>query len=299
MQLTSASPGLVRRLGRLFDPSSSCSVIVALDHGAAGVPQGFEQPQRLLETIAEAHPDGVILNPGMVRRSAQLFGRRDAPALVLSLDQILHERPRAQGPAVAHWPQVTVEEALRLGADAVKLILILGRPDARELAADLGYVAQTAEACRRWDLPLMVEPYLWGADVPTDTVQRARLNADGARIAVEHGADLLKLEVGSEYSIFRETVQASPVPVFVLGGPKRPTQRETLADVVAAAEAGAVGLTIGRNVWQHPDPQRMVQALRMALAEQNLDAALDCLGEVRQLAPAVGGTYEGVRTPRE
>src|ERR687884_1199689 len=146
MPFASPSLGLVRRLGRLFDPGSGRSVIVALDHGAAGVPEGFEQPQQLLETIVAAGPDGVILNPGLARRCPRLFKRRDAPALVLSLDQILHERPRWQGPAVAHWPQLTVEEALRLGADAVKLILIIGRPDARELAADLAYVAQTAEA---------------------------------------------------------------------------------------------------------------------------------------------------------
>ena len=279
MDMTSASLGLVRRVGRLFDPATWRSVIVALDHGAAGVPDGFARPEQLLETIVAAAPDGVILNPGLARRCPRLFERRDAPALVLSLDQILHERPRWQGPAVAHWPQLTVEEALRLGADAVKLILIIGRPDARELAADLAYVARTAEACRRWDLPLMVEPYLWGADVPADPVERARLNADGARIAVEHGADLLKLEVGSEPGVFRQTVQAAPVPVFVLGGPKRPTQRETLADVVAAAAAGAVGLTIGRNVWQHADPQGMVRALRTALAEQDLEAALACLGQ--------------------
>jgi fructose-bisphosphate aldolase, class I len=280
MLLTFTSPGLVRRVGRLFDPDSQRSVIVALDHGAAGVPPGYEQPLRLLQTIANARPDGMILNPGLVRRCPELFSRRDSPALVLSLDQILHERPGGQGPAVAHWPQATVEEALRLGADAIKVILIMGRPDARELATDLAYVAATAQACRRWDLPLMVEPYLWGADVSQDPVERARMNADGARIALEHGADLLKLEVGSDYQQFRATVAASPVPVFVLGGPKRPTQRETLADVVAAAEAGAVGLTIGRNVWQHNDPGRMVEALRTALAERNLDRAMACLEAV-------------------
>lgn len=282
MQSPARSPGLTRRLGRLFDPTSSRSVIVALDHGAAGVPDGFEQPRQLLQTIVAARPDGVILNPGMARRCPELFERRDAPALVLSLDQILHERPRSQGPAVAHWPLATVEEALRLGADAIKLILIIGRPDARELAGDLAYVAQTAEACRRWDLPLMVEPYLWGANVPADPALRARLNADGARMAVEHGADLLKLEVGGDLALFRRTVEVSPVPVFILGGPKRPSQRETLADVIAAAEAGVVGLTIGRNVWQHANPQAMVRALRTALAERDLEAALAWLDEGRE-----------------
>ena len=70
---------------------------------------------------------------------------------------------------------------------------------------------------------------------------------------------------------------ASPVPVVVLGGPKRATQRETLADIVAAAEAGAVGLTIGRNVWQHPDPVKMTRALSIAMRARDLDAALAAL----------------------
>ena len=285
MKLISTSPGYARRLGRLFDPASERSVIVAMDHGAAGVPAGYEQPLELIESIIAARPDGVILNPGLARRCAQLLGRRDAPALVLSLDQILHELPGAKGPAVAHWPLLAVEDALRLGADAVKLIMIMGRPDARELAADLGYIAETAEACRRWELPVMVEPYLWGAQVPSDPEGRARMNGDGARIAVEHGADLLKLEVDRDHAVFRATVKASPVPVFMLGGPKRPTQRETLADVVAAAQAGVVGLTIGRNVWQHSEPQRMVQALRTALADQDLDRALAYLGQVPSALP--------------
>jgi DhnA family fructose-bisphosphate aldolase class Ia len=227
--------------------------------------------------MVEVAPDGVILNPGLARRCARLFARRDAPALVLGIDHVLHERPRAQGPALVHYPQIAVEEAARLGADAVKVILILGRPDARDLAADLAYVAQTAQACRALEVPLMVEPYLWGAQVPTDPTERARLNADGARMAVEHGADLLKLEVGADQRVFGEIVAASPVPVFALGGPRRPTEREVLADVVAAAAAGVVGLTIGRNVWQHAEPQRMVRALRVALAEQDLEAALAAL----------------------
>jgi DhnA family fructose-bisphosphate aldolase class Ia len=68
------------------------------------------------------------------------------------------------------------------------------------------------------------------------------------------------------------------VPVLVLGGPRRPTQRETLADVVAAAEAGAVGLTIGRNVWGYPEPGPMIRALRTAISARDLDRAMAELG---------------------
>jgi class I fructose-bisphosphate aldolase len=288
-RLETSSAGLVRRLGRLFDEQTGRSVIVAMDHGATGVPSGFADPRRLLRSIVAAQPDGVILNTGLARRFAPLFGRRDAPALVLGIDNVLHRGPHGQGPADAHWTQISVEEAVKLGADAVKVILIMGRSGASEWADDLSYVARTAEVCRHWEIPLMVEPYLWGEKVPVDPAARAELNADGARIAVELGADVLKLEVGGNLDIFGAIVAASPVPVFVLGGPKRPTQRDTLADVVAAAAAGAVGLTIGRNVWQHPDPPAMTRALRIALGRGNLEAALAELGTEQASMAGVAG----------
>ncbi len=90
-------------------------------------------------------------------------------------------------------------------------------------------------------------------------------------------SDILKLEYTGDKKSFQRIVDTSPVPVFVLGGPKRPTRRETLASVVDASECGAVGLTIGRNVWQHPDPVRMTAALRIALVERDLERALAVL----------------------
>jgi DhnA family fructose-bisphosphate aldolase class Ia len=258
----------------MVDSRSGCSVIVAMDHGMGGVPDGFADPGALLETVLAAEPDGVLLNAGVARRFAHLFARRDAPALVLGIDQVIHAGSGGKGPAETHWPQVEVEEALRLGADTVKAMLIMGRTDPGGMASNMAYLSRAAETCRRWEIPLMIEPYLWGANVPADPSARAKMNADGARMALELGADLLKLEYGGDSRQFREIVQASPVPVFVLGGPKRPTQRETLADIVGAAEAGAIGLTIGRNVWQHADPAAMIGALRTALVERDLQAAL-------------------------
>ncbi len=274
MDLRASSPGMIPRLGRLFDERTGCSVIVAMDHGIGGVPDGFRYPQQLLETILGARPDGVLLNAGLARRVAHLFSRRDAPALVLGIDQLIHSGPRGKGPAERHWAQFPVEEAVRLGADAVKAMLLMGSPDPAVRAENLSYLTHTAAACRQWEIPLMIEPYLWGTEVPSDPAERAQMNADGARIAIELGADILKLEYGGDPDRFREIVEASPVPVFILGGPKRPTERETIADVVSGAQAGAVGLTIGRNIWQHSNPARVVRALRTALATKNLDAAM-------------------------
>src|SRR5437868_41463 len=103
-------------------------------------------------------------------------------------------------------------------------------------------------------------------------------SSTAARSATELGADLLKLEYGGDREVFQHIAAAALLPIFILGGPKRPTQRETLADVVAAAEAGAVGLTIGRNVWQHAEPAKMVRALRSALSTTDLEAAMAEIG---------------------
>lgn len=266
--------GTVRRLGRLFDPRTGVSITIAMDHGISGVPGGFGDPLPLIDRVLAAGPDAILLNAGLARRAVGALARRDAPALVLGLDHVIHREQRGTGPGIAHVPQIAVEEAVRLGADCVKTMLLLGHPDRRAVAENIAYLADAADACRRWEMPLMIEPYLWGEDVPADPAERAELNADGARTAVELGADIVKLEYGASPARFAEIVASCPVPVVILGGPKRPTERETLADVVAAAEAGAVGITMGRNVWQSRDAGAMTRAVRIAMSERDLEAAL-------------------------
>jgi class I fructose-bisphosphate aldolase len=267
------SVGFLRRMAHLFNPETGSSIIAALDHGIVGLPTGLEDVAAVLRSVLNANPDGVLLNRGIARQFAPELARRDGPALVLALDQVQHAGPRRSGPAAAHQPQTSVAEAMRLGADAVKTMLVMGVP-AEGLAANMAYIATVAETCADWDLPLIVEPYLWGSAIPADPAERAELNADGARMAVELGADILKIEVGSSPEAFRAIVARAPVPTFVLGGPAREDPRSILEDVVAATEAGARGVTIGRNLWGYEDPARMVRAMSVAMASQDVERAL-------------------------
>jgi DhnA family fructose-bisphosphate aldolase class Ia len=117
---------MIRRLGRLFNEENGRSIIVAMDHGIGGTPDGFHHPGKLLEGVLAAQPDGILLNAGMARRFAPLFARRDAPALVLGIDMVHFSEPRGKGVAETHSHQLAVEEAVRLGADAVKAIIVMG-----------------------------------------------------------------------------------------------------------------------------------------------------------------------------
>ena len=274
MDIAAGSAGVARHVGRLLNTEAGFSVIVAMDQGIGGVPRGFPDPVGKVRDILAADPDGVLLTAGLARRSSALWARRDAPGLIVAMDIVLHEGQGGSGPSVVHRPGASVEEAMRLGADAVKTMLIMGGASRIDQDQNMSFLAETGERCRSWEIPMMIEPYLWGVDMPTDLRGRAEVAADGARLAVELGADLLKIEYSGEPDIFREFVQACPVPVFMLGGPKRPTQREVLADVIFAAEVGVVGITMGRNIWQQPDPAGMIRALRVAVSTRDLDAAM-------------------------
>src|SRR5438309_664960 len=77
----------------------------------------------------------------------------------------------------------------------------------------------------------------------------------------------------------RTLVEASPVPVLILGGPKAETEREMLAGVAAALAAGVRGVAFGRNVFQHRDPVAAVRALRALIHESaDVEAALKLCG---------------------
>jgi class I fructose-bisphosphate aldolase len=278
LDIAAGSAGVARHAGRLLDAETGFSIIVAMDQGIGGVQRGFVAPVTKVAEIIDADPDGVLLTAGLARRSSALRARRDSPGLIVAMDIVLHDGPGGSGPSVVHRPGSSVEEAMRLGADAVKTMLIMGSDSRIDQDQNMSFLAETGERCRSWELPMMIEPYLWGVDMPTDIRGRAEIAADGARLAVELGADLLKIEYSGEPEIFRELVQSCPVPVFMLGGPKRPTQREVLADVIFAAESGVVGITMGRNIWQQPDPARMIRALRVAALTRDLDAAMAELG---------------------
>jgi fructose-bisphosphate aldolase, class I len=279
LEVAAGSAGVARHVGHLLDTEEGFSVIVAMDQGIGGVPRDFVSPVEKVRGIIAADPDGVLLTAGLARRTSGLRAYRDAPALIVAMDIVLHSGPGGAGPSVAHRPGSSVEEAMRLGANAVKTMLIMGGDSRTDQDQNMSFLAETGERCRHWELPMMIEPYLWGVNMPTDLRERAKVAADGARLAVELGADLVKIEYSGEPEIFREFVQACPVPVFMLGGPKRPTQREVLADVIFAAQVGVVGITMGRNIWQQPDPARMIRALRVAASTRDLDAAMAVLEE--------------------
>ncbi len=268
--------GKTLRLNRLFDSRTGRSVTVAVDHGIGGVPTGLENPRAALAAVLAGEPDGMILTPGLLKSCAGLFAGRGRPSLFAAADVAPGATfPGGPGGSEEYRLMAGVEDLLRLGADGVKMLLIFGRDSAAAHADNVERVAAMARACERWGVPLMVEPVLWGRAIPdAERADPRRIQAI-ARIAVELGADLLKIPCPIDMDALRALVDASPVPVLILGGPKADTVRDMLAGVADSFAAGARGVAFGRNVFQHENPAGVIHALRSLAHEgAGVEAAL-------------------------
>ena len=150
----------------------------------------------------------------------------------------------------------SVKEALRLGADGVSLHINIGGKEEPEMLQDLGIIS---EQCHEWNVPLLAMMYPRGENIkdPHDP----EIVAHAARIGAECGADIVKTLYTGDIDSFTKVVESIPVPVVIAGGPKSDTDMDLLKMTEDAMNAGAKGVTYGRNIFAHKKPEKIVEAL--------------------------------------
>jgi DhnA family fructose-bisphosphate aldolase class Ia len=268
------------RMGRILDPKRSRAAVVAFDHGEfVGLMPGNTEPGRVLEMLADAGADAFLVGPGVARAYAGVFSGRGAPGLILRMDWTNRWRdPEMLGSAEGRGRLIaSVEDAARLGADAVLVYMFIGYQDPEVEARQVADVARVAQDCERAGIGCIIEPMPRGLRVG-DNPYRSEYIALGARMACELGGDLLKTDYSGDPESFRTVVSASFRPILIAGGPKTSSLRQALEMVQGALDAGAHGMFIGRNVFQAPDPARMMRTLRSMIHDDlSLEAALEAL----------------------
>ena len=150
----------------------------------------------------------------------------------------------------------TVEEAVRLGADAVSAHFNIGSVEEDEMLESIG---RLSEQCDSFGMPFLAMMYPRGPNIKNENEFESVAHA--ARIGAELGADVVKTVYTGDPQSFRRVVQSCPVPLVVAGGPRMTTDMEVLELGEKSMKAGAAGLSFGRNVFQHDRPQAMCKAL--------------------------------------
>ncbi len=246
------------RMGRIFKKDGR-TVIVAMDHGMPrGPAPGLEHPGELIEKVAGGRADAILTTPGIITHHHENISgrlgvvlRADGGTTILRPDDAVPEVSITTSPP----------EALRLGADAVAC---MGGIASRDESQVLANVAILAEECRQHGMPLMVEPK---PPRGAKGEELANFVSVAVRVAGEYGADFVKTSYTGDEKSFARAVDASLVPVVILGGPSGGGEQELLQVVRDSVDAGGAGVTFGRNVWQHASPAGMAAALHAVVHE--------------------------------
>jgi DhnA family fructose-bisphosphate aldolase class Ia len=241
-------------MNRIFKPDGK-ALIVALDHGLLDGPcPGLEKPAKTIAQIVEGGADAVLTSYGIARR----FARELAPlGLILRGDgAATNLGKKSDGPSSSLFFEV--EEALRLGADAVVVTALPGSPKEEATLKNLATMVKVAHS---WDVPVLGEMVPGGFNSGPEYRTQENI-AISTRIGVELGADFIK----SPYAAgFEAVTGACFCPVVILGGSKRGSERDMLVDIKAAVEAGGAGVAIGRNIFQADNPTAMTAAVAAIL----------------------------------
>lgn len=267
------SMGKQLRLGRLFDPDTSTSIVLPMDHGVeeAGYTE-LERPADLVSELASAGVNAFLMRRGLAAFSSGLIAGR--AGLVLRLTGRTGLSPGLETEQLVF---AGAREALRNGADAVVPTFFIGPSTEAVQVPKLGAIA---DECNELGLPLLAEIFpVGGADAsPYDgpySIDEMRI---AVRVASEEGADFIKTWYTGDPHSFEKVVSYSLVPVLIAGGPKATNLKDVLVMVRGAMDAGASGIAMGRKIWQSPDPQGMVRALSAIIrGRASVDDALDLL----------------------
>lgn len=239
--------GKSRRLSRIFREDKK-TVIVPMDHGVTvGPVQGLKDMRSIINKLNIGGVDAILIHKGIAKNID--VGR---------VGLIIHMSGSTSiGPDPLWKCQVcTVLEALKLGADAVSVHINVGAPKEHEMLMKFGKVS---EECEDLGVPLLAMMYPRGPTIKSEHAPEVVGHA--VRLGAELGADIVKTNYTGDLDSFREIISSCPVPVVIAGGPKTESVKEFLRMVYDSMKAGASGISIGRNVFQHERPESMAKAL--------------------------------------
>ena len=238
--------GMANRMAQLIQPDGHC-VFLPIDHGYfQGPTRNLEQPGKTIEPLTP-YADALFATRGVVRSAVD-----PASSLPIIL-RVSGGTSMVGGDLANEGITTSMEDAVRLNVSAVGISVFIGSEYEKQSLLNLGKLVDEGE---KFGIPVMAV-----TAVGRELDQRdSRYLALCCRICAELGAKVVKTYWCDDG--FDRVVAGCPVPVVMAGGPKADTEREVLEFVHDGMQNGAIGINLGRNVWQSPHPVPMIRALR-------------------------------------
>lgn len=255
---------------RLFEKGRA--LILACDQGLEHGPKDFNEhnidPGFIMELALEGHYTAVAVQPGIAEKYYGLH-YKDVPLIVK-----VNGKTNLSKEDPVSLQHTSVNYALKIGASAIGYTLYLGTKDEQRQIVELGKIIEEAHT---YGIPVMVWNYPRGSNIKdplsTDTI------AYGTRVALELGADIIKLKYNGDKEGFKWILKCAGRAKVVISGGSKQHEHDFLQKLYDVIDAGAHGVAVGRNAWQHNKPYAMSRAMRDILfSHKNANEAMKRFG---------------------
>jgi fructose-bisphosphate aldolase, class I len=243
--------------------ANRAALVVPIDHGLVWgrVPQ-LEAPVQVMKRFLKEDVTGFMVSAGIVKATEVELAQASQMARILAIDAFWPTAKPDKGTGVL---VASVEDAVRLGVDCVKLLLPWNVNDEEKLhyCQRIGTVVSEAA---KWHMPVMVEPVFLNTPRSPEIILA---EMEVARVAYDLGADIIKITFPGPDATAK-LCEELDIPIVVAGGPLSGDAKSTLKDVSDAISAGAQGVVVGRKVWQRPADETSWLIAEMAKATRTL-----------------------------
>lgn len=257
--------GMKNRLSKLIQKDGK-ALFLPVDHGYfQGPTHCLEKPGETIKPLYQ-YADALMLTRGVLRNCID-------PAIEKPIILRVSGAVTIAGQDLSNESLVTsITEMVRLNATAVSMSVFAGTPNENKSLSNL---AKLVDECEDYGIPVMAVTSV-GRELEK---REARYLALVARVSAEIGARVVKTYYCKEN--FEKVVDGCPVPVVIAGGPQTETQKEVFDFVYDGIQKGAVGVNLGRNIWQTESPVAAIRAIRAIIHEgYNANEALDLFNQI-------------------
>ncbi len=248
------SIGRKTRLSRIIKDGKI--LLLAMDQGLEHGPKDFNErninPDFVLDIAVKGGFTGLAIQKGVAYHYMKDYAGQ--VPLILKLNGRTSIVPKDN---IYSSPVATVKEAVALGADAIGYTLYVGSPQEARMFKEFG---QIRAECEEYGMPTIVWAYPRGMHVK-DEKDPATI-AYAARVALELGADIVKVNYTGSVDSFRGVVAAAQKCKVISAGGSKQTDAEFIAKAKEVMDAGAIGFAVGRNVWQSDRPLDIAAKLK-------------------------------------
>ena len=241
-------------------------LIIPMDHGITmGAVKGLKDIESTINAVTRGGADCVLTQKGIASR---VHPNTNGAGYVVHVNGSTTIGPDENDKRVT----CTVDEAIRVGADAVSFHINVGSDYEPKQIEDLAELTRNAE---RFGLPVLAMAYARGPGIDSSDPEAL---GHAVRLAEELGADIVKTGYSGDAESFQHVIESTRLPVVIAGG-ARGTDRATIEKVRGAMDAGGAGISMGRSIFQHDDPEAITRAIAAVIHENaSVDEAIERSG---------------------